>query len=266
MMNEQAHKIRVLIVDDEALARGLLRRFLRPEGDIEIVGEARNGREAIDLIAQHEPDLVFLDVQMPELTGFEVIERLKVQNLPEIIFVTAYDRYALRAFEVHALDYLLKPFSKKRFQAALQRARRQVQERVTGSMSFKLERLLAELRNGPNYLQRLAIHEDGGVHFIDAAEIDWVEAAGKYVRVHTGKRSHLVREGLQALEAKLDPDKFLRVHRSALVCLNSIKTIERWFNGNFMILLNNGARVASSRSYRSRLQLLCSNVSHFRSQ
>jgi two-component system LytT family response regulator len=248
-------KIKTILVDDEPLARERIRALLEAEPDIEIIAECSNGLEAVSVLAGGEADLLFLDVQMPEVDGFEVLECLTPEKIPVIIFVTAYDQYALRAFDVHALDYLLKPFDRERFIRALQRARIQIRQSKSEDLSERLRALLAEVRPENKYLQRLVVKSAGRIFFLKAEEIDWIEAAANYVRLHTGRESHLLRETLKGLEARLDPGKFLRLSRSALVNVDRIKELQPWSqSGDYAVILKTGARLNSSRSYRARLE------------
>ncbi len=247
--------IRVLTVDDEPLARKRIRRLLEGEPDVELVGECGNGAEAISAIRTSAPDLVFLDVQMPELDGFGVLRRLDLsEGLPYVIFVTAYDEYALQAFEVHALDYVLKPFDRKRFRSALERARREIERDRAGNLNRRLLDLLDDLSDGPKHLDRVLVKSGGRVFFVKADEIDWIEAAGNYVRLHAAGESHLVRDKMKGLEAKLDPKRFARIHRSSLVNLDRIKELEPWFHGDYKVLLKDGTRLTLSRTYREKLR------------
>jgi two-component system LytT family response regulator len=207
-------KIRTLIVDDEPLARRGIRAQLDEEADIEIVSECRNGLEAVAAIEEQSPDLVFLDVQMPELDGFGVLEAVGVDRMPVVIFVTAYDQYALRAFDVHALDYLLKPVDAERFASALQRARKQIEHHNVQDLNQRLQRFLDDVQAKQKFTERLVIKSGGRIFFLKVEEIDWIEAADNYVRLHVGRDSHLLRETMNHLEKRLDPDHFLRVHRS----------------------------------------------------
>src|ERR687883_459521 len=211
--------IRVLLVDDEPLAREMIREMLKDDPGVEVVGECVNGREAIEAIQEHNPDLIFLDVQMPEIGGFEVLEALKSVQVPHVIFVTAYDQYAVRAFEVHALDYLLKPFDRERFESAWRRAKAHILSARGGEMEGRILAILEELKAGSKYIERLVIKSGGRVFFLDTDDIDWIEAEGNYVSVHSGKKSHLLRETISSLEAQLDPKKFRRIHRSSIVQL-----------------------------------------------
>jgi two-component system LytT family response regulator len=245
--------IRALLVDDEFLAREMIREMLDDDPDVEIIGECVNGCEAVEMIQTENPDLIFLDVQMPELGGFEVLEKLTKVRMPHVIFVTAYDQYAVRAFEFHALDYLLKPFDRERFQASWQRAKEQINREKSGSLDRRILTLLEELKAGPQYLERLVIKTSGRVFFLDTDEIDWIEAEGNYVSVHTGKKSHLLRETITSLEAQLDPKKFIRIHRSSIVKIDRIQELQPWFHGEYKVLLHNGTQLTLSRNYRENL-------------
>jgi two-component system LytT family response regulator len=249
-----AGQIRVLIVDDESLARDMIREMLEEDRDVEIVGECLNGEEAAAAIEALAPDLLFLDVQMPEASGFEVLENLKNGSMPHVIFVTAYDQYAVRAFEVHALDYLLKPFDRERFEASWHRAKEQILKEKNDRLDQRILTLLEELKAGSKYLERLVIKANGRVFFLDAGDIDWIEAEGNYVSVHSGVKSHLLRETISSLEAQLDPKKFRRIHRSAIVQLDKIKELQPWFHGEYRIVLHSGAELMLSRNYRENLQ------------
>lgn len=247
--------IRVLIVDDEPLAREMLREMLEADQDVEIVGERSNGREAVEAIRVHSPDLLFLDVQMPEVGGFEVLEALGTGPMPHVIFVTAYDQYAVRAFEVHALDYLLKPFDRERFDLSWQRAKSQIVREKDGGTDQRILALLEELKAGSSrYLERLVIKSGGRIYFLETNEIDWIEAEGNYVSVHSGKKSHLLRETISSLESQLDPRKFLRIHRSSIVRIDRIKELQPWFHGEYHVILQNGTQLMLSRNYREKLQ------------
>ncbi len=249
--------IKTIIVDDEPLAREKLRGFLERESDVEIVGECRDGREALETIEAEKPDLVFLDVQMPEMDGFEVLENLEPDALPTVIFVTAYDQYALKAFDVHAVDYLLKPFDRQRFGEALGRARSEHERQQVGDVKRQLLALLQEVESRrETYPTRLVIKTSGRVVFLRVEEIDWVDAAGNYVRIHAGSESHMLRETMGRLEERLDPDKFLRIHRSTIVNIEGIRELQQQFHGDYLVVLKNGQRLTLSRSYRDRIQEL----------
>ena len=248
--------MRTLIVDDEPLARERLRRLLEREPDIDLVGECSDGREAVAAIREKAPDLVFLDVQMPELNGFEVLEQLRRSPLPMVIFVTAYDQFALKAFEVHAVDYLLKPFDRERFQLALRRALDHVKRNQTGALNERLSALLSDLKLPPKYPDRLAIKSGGRVVFVQVDDIDWVEAADNYVELHVGAESHLHRETMADLEKMLPPEKFLRIARSTIVNVTRIKEMQPLFHGEYSVTLRDGTRLTLSRSYREKLNQL----------
>lgn len=249
-------RIRTLIVDDEPLARERLHTLLEGEPDIDLVGECANGTEALAAVHRDRPDLIFLDVQMPELDGFGVVAQLQDEPMPAIVFVTAYDRFALKAFEVHALDYLLKPFDRERFATALERARKLVLQRHSGDLSKRLSSLITDLRpekNEPKYVDRLAIKTEGRVLFFKIDEIDWIEAADNYVSVHVGTEEHLHRETMSSLETKLPPTRFLRISRSTIVNLERIKEMQPMFHGDYVVILKNGTRLNLSRNYRDKL-------------
>ena len=247
-------KIRVLIVDDERPARRKIRRFLESESDIEVLGERGGGNEAVMAIRNERPDLVFLDVQMPELDGFGVIAALSMQPpLPQIVFVTAHDQFALRAFEVHALDYLLKPFDQDRFRKVLQRARDFLARERREDLDERMSRLLDEVRaRGVRYAERLLINSNGRAFFLQVERIDRVEAARNYIRIHTGGDAYLLRGTIDGLHRRLDPSKFLRVNRSQLVNLDSIKELQPWFHGEYRIILKDGTEMMWSRRYMDR--------------
>ena len=246
-------KLRTLIVDDEPLARERLASLLSAEQDIEVVRQCRDGEEAVLAIQQLTPDLVFLDVQMPALNGFEVIEAVG-EKMPLVIFVTAYDQHALRAFQVRALDYLLKPFDRERFQEALQRARLHIQRDETGDLGRRLMALVKDLRRDQPKTDRLVVKSGGRLFFLRTDEIDWIEASGNYVRLHVGPTSHLLRETMNSIEARLDPEKFFRIHRSRIVNMERIQEMQPWLNGEYAVVLRNGTRVTLSRGYREKLQ------------
>lgn len=251
--------IRTLIVDDEPLARDRVKRFLRDERDVQIIGECGNGADAIKAISNERPDLVFLDIQMPEKDGFEVVKALSGKFMPTIVFVTAYDNYALQAFDVHALDYLLKPFNSERIHRAVERAREQIEHRNRGDLDERLASLIADIKIKKEYLERLVVKSVGRVFFLKTDEIDWIEAAGNYVKLHTGRESHMIRETMNGIEAKLDPDKFLRIHRSTVVNIDRIKEMHPMFSGDYAVILRDGTELALSRNYRERFLELFDN-------
>lgn len=244
--------IRALIVDDEPLARERIRQLLRAEPDVQCAGECSSGSDAVNAIARLDPDLVFLDVQMPECDGFEVLRSLHDRKLPAIIFVTAYDKYALRAFEVHAIDYLLKPFRQSRFESAVERAREQIRF-ARGGSTGQLLALLEDLRQAPPP-ERFIVKSGGDVIFLRPDEIDYIEAADNYLNVHAGKESLLLRETMQRMEKRLDPRKFLRIHRSTIVNLERIHKLRAGAVGEQLVILRDGRRLTLSRTYRDQMQ------------
>ncbi len=256
--------IRVLIVDDEPIARRGVRHQLQGEADIEVIGECGDGAAAIDAITELAPDLVFLDIQMPEVGGFDVVEAIGVARMPAVIFVTAYDEHALRAFDVHAVDYVLKPIDRHRFRTAVERARRrlthapeQLDRQLDTQLNRRIAAALGELgRPAQEYAKRLAIKGDGRVILVDVDEVDRLEAAGNYVEVHSGPRHHLVRETMASLEARLDPARFVRVSRSSIVNADRARELQPMFNGDFVVVLRDGTKVAGSRRYRAAFEML----------
>ena len=255
-----ATRIRALVIDDEPLARAMIREMLADDPDVDIVGECSNGREAIEAVEALRPDLLFLDIQMPDLGGFEVLEAIPDDRAPYIVFVTAFDQFAVRAFEIHALDYLLKPFDRERFEAAWQRAKS-----VIGSDRFerrdqRILALLESLKAEQRYLERLVVKVGGRVFFLDVNEIDCIQAEGNYVRVHSGPKSYLLRATISGLEAQLDPRVFLRIHRSAIVKLDRIKELQPWFHGEYHVILHTGQKLTLSRNYRANLQEAIGNT------
>jgi two-component system LytT family response regulator len=251
-----APKIRTLIVDDEELARDRIRSLLEEQADVEIIGSCEDGESALATIERERPDLVFLDVQMPGMTGFEVVEALDPSKLPAVVFVTAHDGHAIRAFEIHALDFLLKPFDQSRFERALDRARAQVQRGKTAVIDSRLVSFLEELREERKYSERLIVKTSGRVFFVRTEDIDWVEASGNYVKIHTKGEAHLLRESMKNMEAKLDPKIFVRIHRSHIVNIDRIKELEPWFHGEYIVILRDGTRLTASRVFSDRLSAL----------
>jgi two-component system LytT family response regulator len=249
----EPRRIRALIVDDEPLARRRLRQRLNYHTDVDIIGDCANGREAIAAIRAHAPDIVFLDVQMPEMDGFAVMKALEGEVMPLVIFVTAYDQYALQAFEVYALDYLLKPFDRQRFDKALQRAKTRLQTDKGSEINQRTLALLEELKARSSHTERLIIKSGGRAFFLKTEEIDWIEAEGKYVRLHVGKESYLLREAISSLEAQLDPKKFPRIHRSTIVNIDRIRELQPWFHNEYRVILRDGTQLMLSRSCRKKL-------------
>jgi two-component system LytT family response regulator len=248
-------KIRTLIVDDESLARDRLRQLLQNEPEVEIIGECSDGHAAVATIQKKSPELIFLDVQMPELDGFGVIESVGAESGPVIVFVTAHDKFALRAFEIHAVDYLLKPFDRERFQKALHRALEQVKHRESSTLIERQAALIAELKS-PRSAERLAVKSGGHVVWLRMDEIDWIGSADNYAELHVGGKSHLLRETMTALESRLDPKVFVRISRSVIVNAQRVREIHRLFYGGFELTLQNGTKLILSRRYQDKLQLL----------
>jgi two-component system LytT family response regulator len=246
-------KIRAVIVDDELLARKFIRRMLKHEGDWELVGEASNGREAVEIIRTQKPDIVFLDVQMPEMDGFAVLEQVGLGQLPDIVFTTAYESYAIRAFELHALDYLLKPFDQQRFRDAIRHAKERLHSRQQEDGRRQIGALLERINSRQPYLDRLIIKADGRITFLNTHEIDWIEADDKYVHLHTGKGARMVRQTLSAMESQLDPARFVRIHRSTMVNIERIKELQPLFNGEYSLHLEDKTRLTLSRTYKDKL-------------
>lgn len=261
-MTEPAPRIGVVIVDDEPPARRALRSLLKDDPDVELLAECRNGREAIAAIRGRRPDLVFLDVQMPEVSGFDVIEEVGPEAMPAVIFVTAYDRHTLRAFEVQALDYLLKPFSDERFGAALERAKTRIREhRVAALRSQALALANAPATSGISFaavperpIRRFLIKAAGRVVFIKADDVDWIEAADYYACLHVGGKTHLLRETMSELESQLDPGQFVRIHRSAIVNLDRTVELRPQSKGEYAIVLSDGTELSVGRNRRARLE------------
>ena len=254
-------KIKTIIVDDEPLARRNLRVLLERDPQMEILDECRNGREAIKAIKTLSPDLIFLDIQMPEMDGFDVLAQVGPEHIQAIIFVTAFDQYALKAFDVHALDYLLKPFDDERFVRALERAKSQIAAREINQLSERLLALLEEreterkgAKRDERYLTRLMIKASSRMMLLKVDEIDFIEADGNYAKLHVGRKTHLLREKMNDLEGRLDPAKFVRIHRSIIVNLDRIKELHPHFNGDYVVVLEDGRQLKLSRTRREHLE------------
>jgi two-component system LytT family response regulator len=253
-MNE---KIKALIVDDERLARQKLKTLQARQSDVEVVGEAATGDEAAALIRERHPELLFLDIQMPGMDGFELLREVGAGAVPHVIFVTAYDRYAVAAFDVQAVDYLLKPFDQPRLTQALERVRRRRAEpNGSDDLAEKLNTLLQQLAPNQEPLQRIMLKSSGRITFLKTSEITYLEAADNYVRVHSGRESHLIRDTLTNFETKLDRRQFVRIHRSVIVNIDSIAEIRALFHGDHSVLLNDGTELPFGRSYRENLEML----------
>ncbi len=249
-------KIRALIVDDEQLARQRVRLLLGEESDVEVIGESEDGFEAVDQIQATKPDLIFLDVQMPDMDGFEVLRRVPQASLPVVIFTTAYDQHALRAFEVSALDYLLKPFKPSRFKEAVQRARELIANKQAGVAARGLLTLLGQSPAPAGQLTRLAVKTPGKVTFVELDQIQAIEAAGKYAVVHVGKVNHVLRESMTSLESHLPSQQFLRISRSVIVNIDQIQELQPMFKGENLVVLKNGKSYPTTRPLREIQQKL----------
>jgi two-component system, LytTR family, response regulator len=251
--------LQVIIVDDESSARDRVRDLLADEPDIAIAAECANGREAIATITALRADLLFLDIQMPEVNGFGVLRALPATSLPAIIFTTAYDQHALEAFEVHALDYLLKPFKAARFKAALRRAREHLQRRQAGETDNRVLALLERFRTMRTYTTRFVIKNASRVLIVKADEIDWIESASNYALLHVGDKTHILRETMRCLEEQLSPEQFVRVSRSAIVNIECIKELQPMTKGEYVVILHNGKRLTMTRGIRDLEQALGPN-------
>jgi two-component system, LytTR family, response regulator len=251
--------LRVLIVDDEPFARDRIRRMLKAELDVEVVAECASAPEAAQAIRRHRPDVVFLDVQMPRYDGFDVLDALEGPDVPAVVFVTAFDTYAIRAFDAHAVDYLLKPFDAARFRTALRRARDRVErEPMTEA---RLQALRAELRAdgtmpgaAGEFVERLLVRADGRVYFVRVADIDWIEGARNYVKLHAGRDVHVMRRSLTALATMLDPRRFARIHRSTIVNVDRIREMQPWFSGDYVVILQSGTKLRMTRNHRELIE------------
>jgi two-component system, LytTR family, response regulator len=259
-------RIRAVIVDDEPTARRGVRLLLERDGSVDVIGEASTGAEAAELISRERPDLAFLDVQMPGGDGFDALKAIAPGMAPAVVFVTAYDEYALRAFEVNAVDYLLKPYDDARFLAALNRAKEEIRRRQTDTINARLTQLLDYLQqtgvtggsaaptDTPN--DRILLKSSGEIFFLKAEEIDWIEAEGDYMKFHVSGRSHLMRETMARLEARLDPKRFIRIHRSTIVNIDRLRKLSPSFAGEYAVILHDGTKLKLSRGYHERIATL----------
>jgi two-component system, LytTR family, response regulator len=247
-------ELRVLIADDEPLIRRGLGRMLSAEAGVKVVGMARHGGETLEMVERESPDLLFLDVQMPEVTGLEVAAALAGRSRPGIVFVTAFDRYAVEAFEHHAIDYLLKPFDEERLRTALTRARARLGTDDPASLAGRMAELIEQLRPPARYRERFIVRTGSRVVLVNAADIDWIEAADNYVRLHSGGERHLIRESLKQLETSLDPGRFVRIHRSAIVNLGQVKELRGLPSGDCTVVLRGGGAITLSRRYREEFE------------
>ena len=256
--------LRIIIIDDESLARNRIKKLLSHENDIEIVGECKNGLEAVKCIKEKHPDIIFLDVQMPELDGFQVLQEIKSDNIPVIIFVTAYDRYALKAFEVHAVDYLLKPFDDDRFYEALQHAKNSLQSKKDNSLQKKLQLLISDLSKdsqgddstNKKTIERIVIKSSGKINFIKIKDIIRIKAAGKYLSILTSEGEHLLRKTMNEIEEELDNQQFMRIHRSTIINIDYIKEMQTYYRGEYVVILSTGEKFPTSSAYKNNIENL----------
>jgi two-component system LytT family response regulator len=247
-------KIRALIVDDEPLAREWVRSAVAEDPELEVLGECGDGFEAAEAIRRLKPDLVFLDVQMPGLDGFGVLEALSPEEIPAVVFVTAFDQYAVRAFEAQAVDYLMKPFSKERVEEAVRRVRELVKGRSIEDFRESIGRIVEKIRRDRSFPEWVLLKADGKNVFVKVRDIDWIESSRNNVRIHVGTTIYLLHETTSAIASRLDPKKFLRIHRSAIVNIERIKELHPWFNGDYAVILRDGTQLTLSSSYRDRLK------------
>lgn len=248
--------MKILIVDDEPLARERIREMLKKETDVEFIAEAANGGETVKNIKIHRPDIVFLDIQMPDMDGFQVLETLDrktLSQIPAIIFVTAFDQHALRAFEFHALDYLLKPFDRERFADTLKRAKLQINNQAGDDSNRRILNLLEQMNSAPEYLEWLTIKKDERIKLFKVEDVNWIEAQGNYVLLRFKENSELMRETMDNLETQMNPQMFVRIHRSTIINVNRIKELQVWRRGEYRVIMNDGKAFTLSRGYRQRL-------------
>lgn len=248
-----------LIVDDEPLAREGLHMWLSADAEVSSIQEAKNGRDAVAIIRDTSPDLVFLDVQMPEMDGFSVVREVGADRMPAVIFVTAHDHHAIQAFEINAIDYLLKPVTEERFMQALTRAKTRLNSRPTDDANRQIIGLLETIVAPRRHMKRLAVRSAGKTEFVDVDEIDWIDAAENYVQLHCGKTVHLLHVPMNTLEKSLDPEIFLRIHRSTIVNMGRIKDLQPGVHGEYVVTLRSGARLQSGRTYQEKLRALTAN-------
>jgi two-component system, LytTR family, response regulator len=252
-------KIRTLIVDDEPVARARVLLLLGEEPDIEVVGECDRAPQAVSVIAETSPDLMFLDVQMPEMDGFSVVQEIGPERMPAVVFVTAHDQYAIRAFEINAIDYLLKPVTVERFAQSIERAKARLRTSEPHQESRQILSLLETIASPPRYLKRMAVQSAGKTCFIGVEDVDWIRAAENYVELHVAQASHLLHVTMNTLEKSLDPETFVRIHRSLIVNLRRVKEIQPMSHGDYVLLLESGLRLQSGRTYHERIKALMAN-------
>ena len=250
--------VRVVIVEDEAIARRTMVRMLETDASLQILAACKNGEEAVEAIRVHRPDLLLLDVQLPDMDGFSVLRTIPENEFPLVIFTTAYERYAVDAFEVHAVDYLLKPFGADRLQKAVDKAKERLRSENRQSVNQQILDLLRHLSESSKYRERIAVKEDSRIFFLDLKEIDWIKASGNYLELHcsTSQNTHLIRQSVAEMEMSLNPRDFIRINRSFIVNINFIRELQPWFHGDCRLLLKGGEVLRLSRRYRARLQKL----------
>jgi two-component system LytT family response regulator len=248
--------LRALVVDDEPLARERLRNFLTSEPGVSVIGECQNGEDAVVAVRRDSPNLLFLDVQMPGLNGFEVLQRLNGSAPTAVIFTTAHDQYAVKAFEIHAVDYLLKPFDRERLRVALERARTRAAAPRSDDLQTKLAAMLEDMKAGAKQPERIPVKSNGKVTFVRIPDIDWIGSADNYVELHVGAHSHLIRETMNSVATRLPPEQFVRISRTSIVNLSRVKELQPLFHGEYTVTLTSGTRLTLSRSYRDQLPRL----------
>ena len=248
--------IKYIIADDEVLARDSIKVLLSSDSDLQLVAECRDGQEVLQQVQQQNIDLLWLDIQMPRLNGFEVLEGLSAEKMPYIIFVTAYDEFALRAFEYNALDYLLKPYSNERFYKALTKAKKILNQTATPNFRAPFQELLHFYQQHQNYRQRLSVKTKDKILLLEVKDIDWIKASGAYLEISTHQHKYLIQDSLKNLERQLNPKEFVRIHRSTIVNLACIHALEPWFNGEYFVILKNGEKLKLSRSYKEKVSFI----------
>jgi len=252
-------KYSVLIVDDESHARERLKKYIKSDQDLSISGECSNGVEAVKIIKKKNPDLVFLDVQMPQMDGLGVIETVGAKQMPVTIFVTAYDRFAIQAFKVNAMDYLLKPVAKDRFEESVNRAKEYFSKNENNEINKRMLDLLQEMRPQKQFVDRIMVKTSDRMYLVKVKDIDWIEADDNYAKLHVGNKYHLLRQTMKSLEDTLDPGIFLRIHRSVIVNMDRIKEIQQWFNNEYTVILKDGTELTMSRGYKDKAKEMFKN-------
>jgi len=246
-------RVRAIIIDKEAQARQRIREMLNGDPDVAVVAECASSRDAVEAIRAKSPHLIFLDIRIPQLDGFGILEALGESHTPAVVFVTVNDEHALQAFELNEIDYLLKPFDRQRFEYAVRRAKDHITLGSGGNVRRSLLSMLTSSRTARKYPNRLIVRSGGHVFFLRTDEVDWIEAAGNYVRLHVGKEAHLLRETMSDIQGKVDPDQFIRIHRSTFVNFDKIKELQPWFHGEYVVILRDGTQLTMSRSYKNNL-------------